>query len=58
MRIPLQDITIVNNHPVDFQRRIWAKSHPRAGSILAKIHGKIEYRSVFFYIQLFLIDFV
>lgn len=57
MRIPLQDITIVNNHPVDFQRRIWAKSHPRAGSILAKIHGKIEYRS-FFYIQLFLINFV
>lgn len=39
MRIPPQDIPIVNNHPIDFQRRIWPKSHPRAGAIFAKIHG-------------------
>ena len=39
MRIPVQDIPIVNNHPVNFERRIWPKSHARAGSILAKIHG-------------------
>lgn len=39
MRIPLQDIPIVNNHPVNFQRRIWPKSHPRAGSFLAKLHA-------------------
>jgi hypothetical protein len=40
MRIPIQDIPIVNNHPINFERRIWAKSHPNAGSIFAKIHGK------------------
>lgn len=40
MRIPLQEIPIVNNHPINFERRIWAKSHPRAGSIFAKLHGK------------------
>ena len=39
MRIPAQDIPIVNNHPINFQRRIWPKSHPRAGAIFAKIHG-------------------
>jgi len=39
MRIPLQDIPIVNNHPVNFERRIWPKSHPRAGSFLTKFHG-------------------
>ncbi len=40
MRIPVQDIPIVNNHPVNFERRIWPKSHPRAASVLAKIHGR------------------
>lgn len=44
MRIPIQDIPIVNNHPVNFERRIWPKSHPRAGSFLAKIHGTIKNR--------------
>ncbi|CAF3555241.1 unnamed protein product [Rotaria socialis] len=39
MRIPLQDIAIVNNHPVDFERRIWPKTHPQAASVLAKIHA-------------------
>ena len=39
MRIPVQDIPIVNNHPINFERRIWPKSHPRAGSFLAKLHG-------------------
>jgi hypothetical protein len=39
MRIPLQDIPIVNNHPVNFERRIWPKSHPRAAAVLAKIHA-------------------
>jgi len=42
MRIPLQDIPIVNNHPVNFERRIWPKSHPRAAAVLAKIHGRKE----------------
>ena len=41
LRIPLQDITIVNNRPINFERRIWPKSHPHAASVLAKIHGKI-----------------
>jgi len=41
MRIPVQDIPIVNNHPVDFERRIWPKSHPRAGAFFAKIHGNL-----------------
>jgi len=40
MRIPIQDIPIVNNHPVNFERRIWPKTHPGAASILAKIHGR------------------
>ena len=40
MRIPIQEIPIMNNHPINFERRIWAKSHPRAGSIFAKLHGK------------------
>ena len=40
MRIPVQDITIVNNHPINFERGIWPKSHPRAASFLTKIHGK------------------
>jgi hypothetical protein len=39
MRIPVQDIPIVNNHAINFERRIWPKSHPRAASFLAKIHG-------------------
>ncbi|CAF4209967.1 unnamed protein product, partial [Rotaria magnacalcarata] len=39
MRIPVQDIPIVNNHPINFERRIYPKSHPRAGSVLAKIHA-------------------
>ncbi|CAF3371041.1 unnamed protein product [Rotaria socialis] len=39
MRIPVQDIPIVNNHPINFERRIYPKSHPRAGSFLAKIHA-------------------
>ena len=42
MRIPVQDIPIVNNHPINFERRIWPKSHPRAGYILAKIHGSLN----------------
>lgn len=41
MRIPPQDIPIVNNHPIDFERRLYPKSHQRAGSFLAKIHGKL-----------------
>lgn len=45
MRIPAQDIPIVNNHPINFERRIWPKSHPRAGSIFAKIHGNVHNRS-------------
>ena len=40
MRIPVQDIAIVNNHAIDFDRRIWPKSHPRAGSLFAKLHGR------------------
>jgi hypothetical protein len=40
MRIPNQDIQIVNNHPVNFQRRIYPKSHPRSAAVLAKIHGR------------------
>lgn len=44
MRIPVQDIPILNNHPVNFERRIWPKSHPRAASILAKIHGRFSSR--------------
>lgn len=39
MRVPAQDIPIVNNHPIDFQRRLLPKSHPRAASILAKFHA-------------------
>ncbi|CAF0914470.1 unnamed protein product [Adineta ricciae] len=39
MRVPFQDIPIVNNHPVNFERRIWPKSHPQAGSLLAKVHA-------------------
>ncbi|CAF4729236.1 unnamed protein product [Rotaria sp. Silwood1] len=39
MRIPFQDISIVDNHPVNFQRRLLQKSHPAAGSVLAKIHA-------------------
>ncbi|CAF1353048.1 unnamed protein product [Rotaria sp. Silwood1] len=39
MRIPVQDIQIVNNHPINFERRVLPKSHPRAGSWLAKIHA-------------------
>ncbi|UJR14214.1 hypothetical protein I4U23_001207 [Adineta vaga] len=39
MRIPTQDIQIVNNHPINFERGIWAKSHPRDGAFLAKIHA-------------------
>lgn len=39
MRVPAQEIPIVNNHPINFERRIWPKSHPRAASFLAKIHG-------------------
>ncbi|CAF4786357.1 unnamed protein product, partial [Rotaria sp. Silwood2] len=39
MRIPIQDISIVNNHPINFQRRLLQKSHPQAGSVLAKIHA-------------------
>lgn len=39
MRVPPQDIPIVNNHPINFERRIWPKSHPRAGAFLAKVHG-------------------
>ncbi|CAF0897527.1 unnamed protein product [Rotaria sordida] len=39
MRIPFQDISIVNNHPVNFQRRLWQKSHPEGASVLAKIHA-------------------
>jgi len=41
MRIPVQDIPIVNNHPINFERRIGPKSHPHAGSILAKLHGNL-----------------
>jgi hypothetical protein len=41
MRIPPQDIQIVNNHPINFERRIIPKSHPRAGAWLAKIHGNL-----------------
>ena len=44
MRVPAQDIPIVNNHPINFERRIWPKSHPHAGSFLAKIHGTILFR--------------
>jgi hypothetical protein len=40
MRLPIQDIPIVNNHPINFERRIWPKSHPRAASFLAKFHGR------------------
>jgi len=40
MRVPTQDIPIVNNHPIDFERRLLPKSHPRAGSILGKFHGE------------------
>jgi hypothetical protein len=47
MRIPVQDIAIVNNHPVNFERRIWPKSHPRAASALAKIHGRKRKRKSF-----------
>jgi hypothetical protein len=39
MRIPDQKIEIVNNHPINFERRIWPKSHPYAASFLAKLHG-------------------
>ncbi|CAF1094588.1 unnamed protein product [Adineta steineri] len=39
MRIPIQDIPIVNNHPVNFERRLVPKSHPRAASVLTKIHA-------------------
>lgn len=42
MRVPAQDIPIVNNHPINFERRIWPKSHPRAGSCWAKLHGEIR----------------
>jgi hypothetical protein len=41
MRIPVQDIAIVNNHPINFERRILPKSHPRAGALFAKIHGNL-----------------
>ncbi|CAF1083425.1 unnamed protein product [Adineta steineri] len=39
MRIPAQDIPIVNNHPINFERGIWPKSHPRDGAFLAKLHA-------------------
>jgi hypothetical protein len=39
MRIPAQDIPIINNHPINFERGVWPKSHPEAGSVLGKIHG-------------------
>ena len=42
MRIPSQDIPIVNNHPINFERRLIPKSHPRAESILAKFHGNLN----------------
>ena len=42
MRVPAQEIPIVNNHPINFERRIWPKSHPRAASFLAKIHGNFK----------------
>jgi hypothetical protein len=41
MRIPAQDIPIINTHPINFERGIWPKSHPDAGSVLAKIHGNL-----------------
>jgi hypothetical protein len=31
----------VNNHPIDFDRRIRPKSHPHDGAFLAKIHGNL-----------------
>jgi hypothetical protein len=47
MRIPNQDIQIVNNHPVNFQRRIYPKSHPRSAAVLAKIHGRKKGKRIF-----------
>lgn len=47
MSIPVQDIPIVNNHPVNFERRIWPKAHRREGAILAKIHGRVA-RKLFY----------
>jgi hypothetical protein len=51
MRIPIQDIPIVNNHPVNFERRIWPKSHPKAASVLAKIHGREKKRTTKIFIN-------